>query len=110
MFNGTTGKIITDSGALAANLLHNTGAAVANGVPYFTNTAGRVLADSTLLFTNLITSTTATTASRIATFNANRTITDSGRVIADFLRVDGSTMMTGAFNLNNNVISNGSTI
>ena len=77
-FSGITGKIIQDSGILAANLVTNSGTNISGDIPSFSGITGKIITDSGILATNIVQGPAIVTADNLCSFDAT-----SGKLIKD---------------------------
>jgi hypothetical protein len=84
-FSGTSGKIIEDSGKLAADMVTGPASAVSGNVASFSGTSGKVIADAGVVAANIVTGPASATANGIPRFSGTggKTIKDSGVTIDD---------------------------
>lgn len=100
-FNGTTGKVIKDSGLAVNQVVVNiTDVGVTGGnLPIFTGGTGQQIKNSGVPYTLVVTNNGTSTTNHIATFadNTGKVIQDSGASLSQYLPLIGGTAnaMTG---------------
>ena len=79
--SGTTGKIITDSGTLATNVVTNTSTGATGNLPSFVS--AKVIGDSSIVASNVVTNTSTGATGNLPSFVSAKVIGDSGKIAAD---------------------------
>ena len=88
-FNGTGGRLVQDSGILAANVVQGPASVASSGnIAIFDGTTGKLIKDSGVPTTGFVMGPTSSTTGHLASFNST-----TGQVIADSgIAVSGSTL------------------
>lgn len=77
-FSGTTGKLVADSGKLAADLVTGPASVTTGRVTAFSGTTGKVIVEGTQLVADLVSGPASVTTLRVAVFNGT-----TGKIIAE---------------------------
>ncbi len=81
IFSGVSGKVITDSSIVAADLVTNAGTGAVGNVPIFS--ADKIIEDSSIASADLVTNAGTGTSGNVPVFSADKIIEDSKVALTD---------------------------
>lgn len=81
IFSGVSGKVITDSSIVAADLVTNAGTGAVGNVPIFS--ADKIIEDSSIVSANIVTNAGTGAVGNVPVFSADKVIEDSKVALTD---------------------------
>lgn len=107
VFDGTSGRLIANSGLSLFDVVHTFASEVVTGhLPEYADSAGRELVDSGIVSANIVSSPNTSSDNRIARYDGT-----TGKVIQQStVAIDDSGNITGVTTINGNVVATGDVI